>query len=115
VSAWRDAGLPLDTGADLERPENLDDARARVSTIPPGLLAAHLRASDATVICTGTSEEFARGHVPGAHWVPRGWLEPRIADVAPKDTPVVVTCGDGFGSTLAAATLLDLGYDASML
>ena len=27
------------------------------------------------VIFVDTSQEFSRGHVPGAHWVPRGWLE----------------------------------------
>jgi 3-mercaptopyruvate sulfurtransferase SseA len=49
--------------------------------------------------------------VPGARWVPRGWLELWIADVVPaKDTPVAVTCGDGRASVLAAATLGELGY-----
>jgi len=27
-----------------------------------------------------TSQDFARGHVPGAHWVPRGWLELRLRE-----------------------------------
>jgi rhodanese-related sulfurtransferase len=63
------------------------------------------------VIFIDTSQDFARGHVPGARWVPRGWLEFWIGDVVPaKDTPVGVTCNDGRGSVLASATLRDLGY-----
>ena len=54
------------------------------------------------VIFVDTSQDFARGHVPGAHWVPRGWLELRIAEVAPtRETPVAVTCLDGRNATLA--------------
>jgi rhodanese-related sulfurtransferase len=113
VSAWRDAGLVLVTGPDVEAPEGLDAARSKVSSISPAELAKGV--GQATVIFVGTSEEFARGHVPGAHWVPRGWLEPRVDGVAPKGSRVVVTCVDGVGSTLAAASLRDLGYETSVL
>ena len=70
------------------------------------------------IIHVGLSAEFAQGHVPGASWIPRGWLEFRIDDVAPdKDSPVIVTCPDGGAqSALAAATLTEMGYtDVSML
>src|ERR1043166_8924661 len=57
------------------------------------------------------SQDFARGHVPGAHWVPRGWLELRMAEMAPaRETAVAVTCLDGRNATLAGATLKALGY-----
>ena len=74
--------------------------------------------SSARVIHVGLSTEFVQGHVPGASWVPRGWLEFRIGDVAPdKDAPIIVTCADGGAqSLLAAATLTDMGYtDVSTL
>ena len=58
-----------------------------------------------------TSQDFARGHVPGAHWVPRGWLELRISEVVPaRDTALAVTCLDGRNATLAGATLKAMGY-----
>ena len=56
--------------------------------------------------------EFAAGHVPGARWLPRGWLELRIGEVAPDAgaprswSPTT----DGLGAVLAAATLMELGY-----
>ena len=58
-----------------------------------------------------TSQDFARGHIPGARWVPRGWLEWQIGDYVPSTAVrVVAACGDGRQSLLAAATLRELGY-----
>jgi rhodanese-related sulfurtransferase len=64
-----------------------------------------------------TSQEFSRGHVPGARWVPRSFLELQVAEAAPsKDSPVAVTCADANQSLLASQTLKDLGYkDVSVL
>ncbi len=43
--------------------------------------------------------------------VPRGWLEFRIENRATsKDTPIVLYCGGGLRSTLAAETLQKMGY-----
>ena len=43
--------------------------------------------------------------------MPRGWLEYRITRVAlNKDTPIVVYCGAGIRSPLAANTLQKMGY-----
>ena len=126
VSAWRDAGLPLEAGPDHETPEGLVKARTRLAEgsspraeprghVTAETLAMQVEAGGANVIFVGTSEEFARGHVPGSHWVPRGWLEPRIGEYAPKGSAVVVTSPEGIDAVLAAATLHDLGYEASAL
>ena len=43
--------------------------------------------------------------------IPRGWLEFRVSKIAQnKDTPIVVYCGAGIRSPLAAKTLQDMGY-----
>jgi len=109
TGAWRAAGRSLETDAVDASPAGLDEARARAASMSPAEL---LRATPApTVIFVDTSQDFARGHVPGARWVPRGWLELWIGDVAPATSaPIVVTCADGRASVLAAATLRDLGY-----
>ena len=63
------------------------------------------------MIFVDTSQDFARGHVPGARWVPRGRLEMDIGDLTPsKDGVVGVTCLNGEGAALTAATLKQLGY-----
>ena len=63
------------------------------------------------VLFVDTSEDFSQGHTPGAKWITRSWLEVEITDAAPsKSASIAVTCRDGRSSTLAAATLQDLGY-----
>jgi rhodanese-related sulfurtransferase len=43
--------------------------------------------------------------------IPRGWLEFRVQRVAlNKDIPIVVYCGGGLRSPLAAQTLQNMGY-----
>ena len=62
-------------------------------------------------IFVDTSQDFARGHVPGARWAPRGWLEFQIEGFAPdKAASLAVTANDTANAVLAAATLQDMGY-----
>jgi rhodanese-related sulfurtransferase len=62
--------------------------------------------------------EFAAGHLPGARLVPRGFLEvkadlvhakrdPWLAD---RSRPLVLYCGGGNRSALAARTLQQMGF-----
>ena len=108
TSAWTEAGLSLETGLAPSRTLGLDEARAKVRRVSPAELDA---AGPHAVMFVDTSQDFAQGHVPGSRWAPRGWLELWVGDLAPSLTePVTVTCLDGVHSTLAAATLLELGY-----
>ena len=56
--------------------------------------------------------EYATGHIPEAHHIPRSYLELRIENIAPdRDTPLVLYCAGGVRSLYAAKTLVeDLGY-----
>ncbi|HEX5369490.1 MAG TPA: rhodanese-like domain-containing protein [Dehalococcoidia bacterium] len=116
TDAWRAAGLDLDTGQDIEAPAGLEAARKRVETEVPEGLQAKLRAGGVTVVHVGTSDEFSAAHVPGSRWLSRSWLELRIGEIMPsKASRVILTCKDGTSALLAAATLLDLGYEAAAL
>ena len=61
------------------------------------------------------------GEVPGALVVDRNVLEwrldpqsdHRIPDAARRDRLIMVLCNEGYASSLAAATLRDLGLDAT--
>jgi len=56
-------------------------------------------------------EEYARGHVPGAESLCKGILERDIEKLVPDpETPVVLYCGGGFRSALAAENLQRMGY-----
>ena len=108
TAAWAAAGLALEEGEPEGGPFGLDGARYAVPAVSPEELQAM---EEASVIFVDTSQDFAGGHVPGARWIARGWLELRIGDVAPaRDTPIVITCNDGTASALAGMTLYGLGY-----
>jgi rhodanese-related sulfurtransferase len=93
-------------------PAGYEAARAKVELLTPAALEERRTGPQAQlVIFVDTSRDFASGHVPGSRWVPRGWLELAIGDVAPsKETALVVTCSNGLNSVLAGATLRGLGY-----
>jgi rhodanese-related sulfurtransferase len=120
TTAWAASGRALERGMPDEVPLGYDEARGKVRLVSPQALQisppSAFRPTSA-VIFVDTSQDFARGHVPGARWVPRGWLEFWIAETVPsKQTPLTVTCNDGRNSTLAGATLKELGYhDVSVL
>ncbi len=108
TSEWQSAGNSLEEGHSQTQPLGLEEARSKARMLAPSELPS---ASEAIIIFVGTSQQFAQAHIPGSRWVPRGWLEAQIANVAPdKAASVVVTCVDGVASTFAGATLVDEGY-----
>ncbi len=58
------------------------------------------------------SDEQSQGAIPGAKFLSRGILERDIGNVIPDHgTQIVLYCAGGNRSALAAASLLDLGYN----
>jgi rhodanese-related sulfurtransferase len=79
----------------------LAELNARIAKPDGGLVVLDVREKDA----------YAAGHVPGARHLPRGQLELRINDELADPTARIVTvCEFGKISTLAAATLRELGF-----
>ena len=80
---------------------SLDELKARTGGNSRDLVVLDIREKD----------DFNAGHVPGARHLPRGQLELRVNSELPDPTVRIVTCCE-FGkiSTLAAATLRDLGF-----
>ena len=95
----------------------LTRARAHLDRVPPELLAVEA-ASGALVIDTRPVEQRERdGALPGAIVVDRNVLEWRLDPTSAHRLPVItgadqriiVVCNEGYSSSLAAATLQDLG------
>ena len=60
----------------------------------------------AVVVDVREADEWAQGRVPGAIFIPRGFLEQRIEDKVPdKASDVVLYCAGGTRSAFAARTL----------
>jgi rhodanese-related sulfurtransferase len=91
----------------------LADAAAKVPFISLDSLKALTDARDPDLIVLDVRERDAydAGHVAGARLLPRGQLELRVNEELPDPTRHIVTvCEFGRISTLAAATLRDLGF-----
>ena len=66
-----------------------------------------------TLILVDTREdsEWARGHIPGAVHLSKGIIERDIEKTIPdKDAEIVLYCGGGYRSALAADNLQKMGY-----
>jgi rhodanese-related sulfurtransferase len=69
--------------------------------VPPG----------STLIDVREESEFAAGHIPGAVHLSKGIIERDIENKFPdKKAPLVLYCGGGFRSALAADNLQKMGY-----
>jgi glyoxylase-like metal-dependent hydrolase (beta-lactamase superfamily II)/rhodanese-related sulfurtransferase len=83
----------------------LDELRLRVERGEPDLVVLDVRERDA----------FDAGHIPGARHLPRGQLELRINEELQDPTVRILTaCEFGRISTLAAATLRQLGFQRAV-
>jgi rhodanese-related sulfurtransferase len=96
----------------------LESARARLDRLPPAAALAATR--DGAVIVDTRCAELRRetGVIPGSVHVPlsvlywrldptSGHNDPALSD---PDRRVILVCAHGFSSSLAAATLRDLGF-----
>jgi phage shock protein E len=66
--------------------------------------------SGAAVIDVRSPDEFADGAYPGARNIPVNSLPNRVAEVGPKDKPVVVYCASGSRSAVAQQILKANGF-----
>jgi len=95
----------------------LEQARRRLRRVTPQEASAE-HADGALLVDTRTTEQRARdGDIPGALVIDRTVFEWRLDPASPSRIPeardhdirVIVICNAGFSSSLAAASLLDLG------
>ena len=98
--------------------ELLDEARARIDRVSPVEAAAEVGDGALLVDIRSESQRAADGVVPGAVYHPRNVLEWRLDPSSGHDDPavggvarrVIVMCDAGYASSLAAATLREIGF-----
>ena len=90
----------------------VDEARPRVREVPIEAVLARLRAGDAfRLIDVREDDEWRAGHAPRAEHIGKGVIErdieTRVPDLA---RPLVLYCGGGYRSALAADAIQKMGY-----
>ena len=90
----------------------VDDAKSRIKEISIDEVKDRLDGGENFVLVDVREEsEFAKDHLPGAIHLGKGVIERDIeARVPDLKTPMVLYCGGGFRSALAADSLQKMGY-----
>lgn len=84
---------------------SMEELKSRIDSGESGLLVLDVREREA----------YLEAHIPGATLLPRGQLELRVNQELPDPTRrVLVYCDFGKVSTLAAATLREMGYSRAV-
>jgi len=90
----------------------VQDAKSRVKQIDYREVKKRLDAGERFILVdTREDLEWAKGHLPGAIHLGKGVIERDIEKTIPDhNAPVVLYCGGGFRSALAADNLQKMGY-----
>jgi rhodanese-related sulfurtransferase len=90
----------------------VDDARTRVRETNVGEVKARMDRGDKFLLVDVREEsEFAKDHLPGAIHLGKGIIERDIEARVPElNTEMILYCGGGFRSALAADNLQKMGY-----
>jgi rhodanese-related sulfurtransferase len=90
----------------------VNDARARVKEVTVDDVKVMLDRGERFLLVDVREEsEFARDHLPGAIHLGKGVIERDIEQRVPDtDAKLVLYCGGGFRSALAAVNLQKMGY-----
>ena len=90
----------------------VEDSKTRIGETDIREVKRRLDAGDKFHLVDVREEsEWARGRLPGAVHLSKGVIERDIEKVIPdKSAPIVLYCGGGFRSALAADNLQKMGY-----
>ncbi len=88
------------------------DAKSRIVEVTVSEVKERLARGDAfELIDVREESEWAEGHVKGARHIGRGVLERDVEEKVPDtNADIVLYCGGGFRSALAADNLRKMGY-----
>ncbi len=90
--------------------ELMREAHMTVREVSPAEAEA-LAARGARLVDVREASEWEEGHIPGATFIPKSYLEQQIEGAVPvRAAPVILYCAGGVRSLFAAQTLHEMGY-----
>jgi rhodanese-related sulfurtransferase len=111
LEAWRGNGGSMESGMRQNEPLGFAAAKKLARALTSADVSSLLQRSSINILHVGNSADFAAAHLPGSKWISRGWLELKLPSLLRDRTrPILLSCADGRNSTLAAPTLLEMGY-----
>ena len=98
--------------------ELLEEYRSHIDRVAPEDVEAIVDAGGVVVDTRDTADRTAEGVIPGSVHLPLSVLpwradpdsEHRDPGVSDLDKPMIIVCNDGYSSSWAAATLVDMGF-----
>ena len=91
----------------------LDQVKRSIEEVTADQVKRGLQAGEIKhVVDVRERDEVMDGYIPGAHLIPRGFLELNIEEdvTMERDVPIVLYCAGGNRSALAARDLIAMGY-----
>lgn len=90
----------------------VDDAKRRIRETTPEEVNSRISNGEKIILVdTREDNEWSKGHIKGAIHIGKGVIERDIAEKVPdKNAEVILYCGGGFRSALAADNLQKMGY-----
>lgn len=90
----------------------VDDAKVRIQEMTPTELKERMAANpDLNLVDVREDHEYEKSHIEGAQHLGKGVIERDIETAIPdRDAEIVLYCGGGFRSALAADNLQQMGY-----
>jgi len=90
----------------------VDDARSRIKETTVDEVKQKLDSGEKfTLIDVREESEFAKDHLPGALHMGKGVIERDVESRVPDlNAPLIIYCGGGYRSALAADNLQKMGY-----
>ena len=89
----------------------VDEAKANVREVTCAETAAKMQVGGVHVVDTREDREWALGHIAGAVHIGKGVIERDVeAKIPDKNAEIILYCGGGFRSVLAAENLQRMGY-----
>lgn len=91
----------------------VDDAKTRIDEIKPDEVKEKLESDeDFTLLDVREQDEWEGAHIAGADYLGRGVIERDIEEEYPDiDEEIILYCGGGYRSALAADNLQKMGYN----